>query len=139
MTAQPLRNDNVYPLRMEDAIGVGDVQPDSIQPASSTLAGALAINEEEAKPKKKGGRPKGSKNAGKAKKAKSAKAKLPPPPVDSVPETQAPVQSLRIAAGGDGVTRFFNIALHDRQLWVYVVGIVALVASLAFLTGALKP
>ena len=137
MTAQPLRNDNVYPLRMEDAIGVGDVQPDSIQPASSTLAGALAINEEEAKPKKRRGRTPGSKN--KTKKTKSAKAKLPPPPVDSVPETQAPVQSLRIAAGGDGVTRFFNIALHDRQLWVYVVGIVALVASLAFLTGALKP
>lgn len=113
--------DGPWPPRAETPLAVV-AEPDALAPA-----------------KKKGGRPKGSKNAGKPKKAKAAKAKLPPPPVDSVPETQAPVQSLRIAAGGDGVTRFFNIALHDRQLWVYVVGIVALVASLAFLTGALKP
>ena len=139
MTAQPLRNDNVYPLRMEDAIGVGDVQPDSIQPASSTLAGALAINEEEAKPKKKGGRPKGSKNAGKAKKAKSAKAKLPPPPVDSVPETQAPVQSLRIAAGGEGMlSRLKRVHSDDWLMVVYIIAALALFASLAFLTGAVK-
>lgn len=106
--------DGPWPPRAETPLAVV-AEPDALAPA-----------------KKKGGRPKGSKS--KTKKTKSAKAKLPPPPVDSVPETQAPVQSLRIAAGGEGMIAKLRRVHPDVWLWVAVaVAMLALGASLAFL------
>ena len=109
-------------------------------PHTETPLAVVAEPDALAPAKKKGGRPKGSKNGGKTKKAKSAKAKLPPPPVDHVPETQAPVQSLRIAAGGEGMLSRVRRITADQWVWILIpVAAIGLALSLAFLTGALKP
>lgn len=107
--------DGPWPPRAETPVAVV-AEPDALAPA-----------------KKKGGRPKGSKSK-KAKSAKSAKAKLPPPPVDSVPETQAPVQSLRIAAGGEGAVARLRRIKGDTWLIIAAVALMlALGTALAFL------
>lgn len=143
MTAQPLRNDNVYPLRMEDAIGVGDVQPENIPPASSTIAGALAINEEAAKPKK----PRKRKSATGRKRGRPVKAKAPKveaPAADPVPAVKIePMQvawtarltlARNVAPSGEGVWDRLKRVKGDT--WLIVAACFAAIAlgtSIAFM------
>ena len=134
MTAQPLRNDNVYPLRMEDAIGVGDVQPENIPPASSTIAGALAINEEAAKPKK----PRKRKSATGRKRGRPVKAKAPAEePVTETPRTTVNMLS---SAGDAGPRMWWRRINSDGWLIIAAVAAMLALGSVRpFLTGVLKP
>jgi hypothetical protein len=127
MTATPLRDD----------FAPYDLTPDKVVEGpwpTQKPAAVVAQPDALAPSKKKPGPKPGSKN--RKRKAKKAKAPAPVVTPNPVPESPTPVQSLRIAAGGEGMlSRIRRISPDVWLVIAVVVAVFALGTALAFAIG----